>query len=115
LTLAELRALAQLKQPLVRVRGQWVQVNAEEIAAALEFWKRKGQDAASLRDIVRMSVGAVRVPGELAFEGVAAGGWVGDMLARLQGHAAFTELRPPGGFRGELRPYQLRGYSWRYR
>ncbi|HJS57677.1 MAG TPA: DEAD/DEAH box helicase [Vicinamibacteria bacterium] len=112
LTLAELRALARLKLPLVRVRGQWVQVSAEEIAAALEFWRKKGQDAASLRDVVRMSVGAAKTPGGLAFEGVRATGWVGDLLARLQGHAAFTELPAPAGFQGTLRPYQLRGFSW---
>ncbi len=112
LTLAELRALARLKLPLVRVRGQWVQVSAEEIAAALEFWKKKGQDAASLRDVVRMSVGALKTPGGLAFEGVRATGPVGDLLARLHGHAAFTERPAPEAFRGTLRPYQLRGYSW---
>ena len=112
LTLAELRALARLKLPLVRVRGQWVQVSAEEIAAALEFWKKKGQDAASLRDVVRMSVGALKAPGGLAFEGVRATGRVGDLLARLHGHAAFTERPAPEGFRGALRPYQLRGFSW---
>jgi SNF2 family DNA or RNA helicase len=112
LTLAELRALAQLKRPLVRVRGQWVQVSAEEIAAALEFWKKKGQDAASLRDVVRMSVGALKTPGALAFEGVRATGAVGDLLARLHGHAAFAERPAPGGLRAQLRPYQLRGYSW---
>ncbi len=112
LTLAELRALARLKLPLVRVRGQWVQVSAEEIAAALEFWKKKGQDAASLRDVVRMSVGSLPTPGGLAFEGVRATGPVGDLLARLHGHAAFTERPAPAGFHGTLRPYQLRGYSW---
>jgi SNF2 family DNA or RNA helicase len=112
LTLTELRALARLKLPLVRVRGQWVQVSAGEIAAALEFWRKKGQDAASLRDVIRMSVGAVKAPGGLAIEGVSAKGWVGDLLARLHGHTAFTELPAPKGFRGTLRPYQLRGFSW---
>ncbi len=112
LTLAELRALARLKLPLVRVRGQWVQVSAEEIAAALELWKKRGEDAASLREVVRMSVGASKAPGGLAFEGVTATGWVGDLLARLHGHAAFAEVPAPEGFRGTLRPYQLRGFSW---
>jgi len=37
ITLAELRALAALKAPLVQFRGQWVHVNAEEIQAALDF------------------------------------------------------------------------------
>jgi SNF2 family DNA or RNA helicase len=112
LTLSELRVLAELKRPLVRVRGQWVQVTAEEIASALEFWKKKGRDAASLRDLVRLSVGALPPPGGLAFEGVRATGAVGDLLARLHGRAAFTERAAPEGFRGTLRPYQLRGYSW---
>ena len=37
LSLQELRALAKLKAPLVKVRGQWVQMSAEEIQAALDF------------------------------------------------------------------------------
>ena len=36
LSLAELEMLARLKSPLVRVRGQWVELNAEEIQAALD-------------------------------------------------------------------------------
>jgi len=111
LTLAELRELARLKQPLVRVRGLWVHVSAEEIEAALRFWKEKG-GAASVRDVVRMSLGAAEPPGGLAFAGVTATGWVADLLASLQGHAAFEELPPPAELRGTLRPYQVRGYSW---
>src|SRR5262249_33276239 len=42
LTLRELELLARLKSPLVKVRGQWVQVSAEEIQAALDFWKQHG-------------------------------------------------------------------------
>ena len=41
LSLAELQELAELKSPLVKVRGQWVQLNAEEIQAALDFWRKK--------------------------------------------------------------------------
>src|SRR5205085_2075553 len=40
LTLRELETLARLKSPLVKVRGQWVQVRAEELQAALDFWKK---------------------------------------------------------------------------
>ena len=42
LTYEELQALAELKSPLVNVRGKWVTLSAEEINAALEFWKKKG-------------------------------------------------------------------------
>src|SRR3712207_7879556 len=34
------------------------------------------------------------------------------LLNQLQGGAAFETLEPPAGFRGTLRPYQARGYSW---
>jgi SNF2 family DNA or RNA helicase len=112
LTLEELRALAKLKVPLVKIRGQWVQLNAEEIQAALDFWKQRGGARASVRDVVRMALGQAEAPGGLAFEGVDATGWVGDLLARLDGRAAWEQLPVPAGLRGELRPYQARGYSW---
>jgi len=47
LTLAELETLAKLKAPLVKVRGQWVQLTAEEIQAALDYWKKKGTGQAA--------------------------------------------------------------------
>jgi SNF2 family DNA or RNA helicase len=112
LSLRELEALARLKAPLVRVRGQWVQVSADEIQAALAFWKDQQTGQASMRDLVRMALGAAPAPGGLASAGVTATGWVGDFLDQLQGKASFAELPPPGGLRGTLRPYQVRGYSW---
>jgi len=112
LTLQELQTLAGLKMPLVKIRGQWVQIDAEEIQAALDFWKKKAEGEATLRDVVQMALGAQRAHHGIPFEGVKATGWVGDLLARLEGRAAFEELPPPEGFKGSLRPYQKRGYSW---
>jgi SNF2 family DNA or RNA helicase len=112
LSFEELTALAKLKQPLVKVRGQWVQMSAEEIRAALDFWKKKATDQASVREVVRMALGAGKTPGAMAFEGVTATGWIADFLAQLDGRVAFEELLVPSGFQGTLRPYQVRGYSW---
>ena len=112
LTLEELQALAKLKQPLVQVRGQWVQMNAEEIQAALDFWKKKATNQATVREVVRMALGAGQTPGGMGFEGVTADGWIADFLAQLDGRTTFEELSTPQGFQGTLRPYQLRGYSW---
>jgi SNF2 family DNA or RNA helicase len=112
LTLQELETLARLKAPLVRVRGQWVQLSAEEIQAALDFWKKQGDGQAPLRDVVRMALGSAQAPGGIPFEGVTASGWVKDFLAQLEGRATFEELPPPEDFQGTLRPYQVRGYSW---
>ncbi|MGE0824898.1 MAG: DEAD/DEAH box helicase [Candidatus Binatia bacterium] len=109
---AELKALAKLKQPLVRIRGQWVQMSAEEIQAALEFWKQKAANKTALRDIVRVALGAEQTPGGMAFTGVTAEGWIADFLGQLDGRTSFEELPPPEHFHGTLRPYQQRGYSW---
>ncbi|MBI4642858.1 MAG: DEAD/DEAH box helicase [Deltaproteobacteria bacterium] len=112
LSLAELQELAKLKSPLVKVRGQWVQLNAEEIQAALDFWRKKAATGITAREALQMALGGVQTPADLHFAGLAAGGWVGDLLAQLQGQAAFAELPVPDDFCGILRPYQVRGYSW---
>jgi SNF2 family DNA or RNA helicase len=112
LSLKELETLARLKAPLVQVRGQWVQLNADEIQAAIDFWKKRAAGQATVSAVVQMALGQARAPGGLAFGGVTATGWISDFLARLEGRAAFEELPPPEGFHGTLRPYQVRGYSW---
>ena len=112
LTLDELETLASMKVPLVRVRGQWVEVNADDIQDAIEFWKTKGTDEASARDIVKMALGAGDTPDWFDFEGVEAGSWVEELLNRLEGHEDYDEIESPEGFTGVLRPYQVRGYSW---
>jgi len=108
----ELERLARAKQPLVRVRGQWVEVNVEQIHAALDYWKKKAKEEVSAREVVQMAVGAAAPPGGLGFEGVKATGWVGKLIRRLEGNAALEEQSAPDEFQGTLRPYQLRGYSW---
>ena len=108
----ELEALAALKQPLVRVRGQWVEMDAAEIQAAVAFLKKKAPDELRLREIVHMALGAVEEVNGIELLAVEADGWVATLLERLQGGKSFAELIQPQGFSGTLRPYQLRGYSW---
>jgi SNF2 family DNA or RNA helicase len=113
LSYEELQKLAGLKAPLVKMRGQWVQVDPEEIHSILQFWK-KGQGQTTVREVVRMALGGGggTSPGGIPFEGVTAAGWIGDLIAELDGRTPFQELSPPEGFQGMLRPYQVRGYSW---
>jgi SNF2 family DNA or RNA helicase len=112
MSLSELRALAALKVPLVKVRGHWVQVSAEEIRAAIEFLQKKKDSKDTVRDVVRMALGATAETGPLEISGVTATGWVADVLAQLQGQAQFEELQQPRDLTGQLRPYQARGFSW---
>ena len=112
LTLRELEALARMKAPLVRVRGQWVEMSAQEIQAAVDFWKKKGAEEATVRDVIQMALGARDAPQGFGFNGVRAAGWIGKLLKQLDGQAELKELASPRGFSGTLRPYQVRGYSW---
>ncbi len=111
-SLSELRALAALKAPLVKIRGQWVQVSADEIRAAIDFLQKKGRTRDSVREVVRMALGATADTGPLEVSEVTATGWVGNVLAQLQGQAQFEELQQPRELGGTLRPYQARGFSW---
>ena len=109
---AELNTLAKLKAPLVKLRGQWVEVNSADIQAALDFLKKRGSGTATVRDLVRMELGADGQAGPLEVDGVDATGWVAELLDRLEGRAPFEELPQPEQLAGQLRPYQQRGYSW---
>jgi SNF2 family DNA or RNA helicase len=112
ISLAELQELAKLKAPLIRFRGQWVQMTAEEIEAARDFWKEKASGRATVHEIIRMALGAARTPSSIDFEGVRATGWLADLLKQLEEGTPFEELPHPESFQGRLRPYQIRGYSW---
>lgn len=112
LTHEELTELARLKSPLVKIRGQWVQLTAEEIQAACEFWKQKKMTQVSVRDLVRMRLGGSEKVFGIEFGGINAKGWIDEFLRKIEGSAEYEILSPPKGFNGNLRPYQVRGYSW---
>ena len=111
LSLEELETLARLKMPLVRVRGQWVEVNDGEIQEAVDFWKRRAGEA-TVREVIMAHLGAGDIPEWVEPDGVRSSGWVGELLTKLEGQSDFEELASPTGFFGTLRPYQVRGYSW---
>jgi SNF2 family DNA or RNA helicase len=112
LSLEELQRLAKFKTPLVKVRGQWVLLNTEEIQEAIQFWKKKASEQTTLREIVRTALGGGGTLGSIPVEEILASGWIADLLKELDGRIPFRELSQPQDFYGTLRPYQVRGYSW---
>lgn len=110
--LKELKALEDSSVPLVRLRGDWIELSREDMEKALEIAETGLTSTGTLRDIVQMALGSARIPGNFEFEGINATGWVAEFIAQLEGGASFEELEPPDTFKGTLRPYQVRGYSW---
>lgn len=112
LTRQEFEALAAMKVPLVQVRGQWVQLDSEQIEAALRFLETQQQTGQiSLLEAARYSLGE-RNGKELPLDEVVAEGWVAEWLDRLSDRGRLTELPQPKGLNGQLRPYQQFGFSW---
>ena len=113
LSVTELRQLARLKQPLVRVRGQWVELHHGELTAAITAVNKRGAagDVLSAGEVLRSALGLEPGPSDLPVVDVAADGWLGDLLSGAEDRK--LDPKPtPDGFAGELRPYQERGLAW---
>jgi hypothetical protein len=114
-TAAEIRELARLKVPLVRVRGQWVELRPEEVAAAVRLVERApGRSGGTMTaaEVVRVGLGLETVAIGLPVTGVTADGWLGTLLAAGGPDGRPTPRGTPAGFVGALRPYQERGLAW---
>jgi SNF2 family DNA or RNA helicase len=107
----ELEELAKLKMPLVRFRGEWIEIQPEQLQAAIDFLK-KGNDAIPLGQLIRLTLGSDELPAQLPFDGTEGGGWAAQLVENLGGEFKYAELETEPQFAGELRPYQKRGYSW---
>jgi SNF2 family DNA or RNA helicase len=111
---AELAELARLKVPLVRLRGQWVELDEAHLKAALKFLERQQAGTMTAGDALLAGLGAAGPSGpgeEVPLTGVDADGWLGDLLSG-QADRRLPPVTAPAGFAGTLRPYQERGLSW---
>ena len=106
---AELAELARLKVPLVRLRGQWVELDEAHLKAALRFLER--QQAGTMTAADALAAGLGSPGGEVPLVDVDADGWLGDLLSG-QADRRLPPMTAPAGFAGTLRPYQERGLSW---
>ncbi len=112
LTLEELEELAALKTPLVKVRGQWTQIDTEEVKKAISFLEKNQQETMSGHDLLSVALGGEKEEDGVRVHEVELDGWLQELVDRLAGQQPLEELPVPGNFRGELRHYQNRGYSW---
>jgi SNF2-related domain/SNF2 Helicase protein/Helicase conserved C-terminal domain len=109
--LRELQAAADAGREIVRLRGQWVQVNAQDLSGVLARLGRR--DRMSAGQLLRMGLG-MEAPDELGglpVHEVTSTGWLGDVLDEAV-HARIAPVEQPVGFEGTLRPYQARGVGW---
>jgi SNF2 family DNA or RNA helicase len=114
ISLDELEEIARLKQPLVRIRGKWVELNDRDLQAALTVARtkrKKKRKAMTAVELLATAMGTKPLEGiDLPVVDLQASGWLGDML-----NGANTKVGSAprlDGFEAQLRPYQERGLSW---
>lgn len=106
---AELEELARLKTPLVRLRGQWVELDERQLEAALDFLRHPRRGRMTAAEAIRAIVHAG--DDALPLTEVDAGGPLGDLLSG-EADRRLTPMRTPDELDAELRPYQERGLAW---
>jgi SNF2 family DNA or RNA helicase len=105
----DLAELARLKTPLVRLRGRWVELDEEQLAAAMEFLRSGSAGRMTAAQAIRAVVHA----GDHALPLVAveAHGALGDLLSG-EADRRIAPAATPDGIEATLRPYQERGLAW---
>ena len=106
ITRSEWQSIVAAKEGLVRLRGQWMELRGDEVSRLEEYWAAEaGSQTMTVADLLRAEAGSDDL--EVVCEGN-----VGRMLAVLRGTGALEMLDQPAGFAGQLRGYQVRGFSW---
>ncbi len=113
-TAEELTQLAKSKTSLVQVRGEWMQLDPQQVQAALKLVRRHQQSGGALT--MREALGlALAGPSEwegLEIEAVQMDARLDELARRLSRGRTPDRVPQPAGFQGQLRPYQLDGLAW---
>ncbi|MCY3850787.1 MAG: DEAD/DEAH box helicase [Acidimicrobiaceae bacterium] len=111
LSAAEIAQLAAKARPLVRSRGQWVELDKADLAeAAAALAERADKTRLTGADMLRHALGLEGSPlaGGVNIVGE---GWAADLLRSVKNFPDNPTTRPEG-FTGELRNYQADALVW---
>ncbi|MFV2039152.1 MAG: DEAD/DEAH box helicase, partial [Acidimicrobiales bacterium] len=111
LTAADIARLAAEARPLVKSRGQWVELDKVDLAAAAAaLAERADQTKLSGADMLRHALGLEGDPlgGGVSLTG---DGWAAELLRSVSALPEHPDTQPEG-FEGELRSYQADALAW---
>jgi SNF2 family DNA or RNA helicase len=103
----EWRQLVEAKTPLVRFRGQWMELNRDELQEMLTLWEKRHEEEPELTllDLLRLEAEGEDLEWEHDDT-------LEEVLAALQEKSAPEVLSEPEHFQGVLREYQKQGVAW---
>jgi SNF2 domain-containing protein/SNF2 helicase protein/helicase-like protein len=120
LTAAERQQLLSSSEGLVLLRGQWVEVDREQLKQALDHWReleKEHHDGLSFVQGMRLLAGA-SIDEEAvddraaAWSQITAGDSLRNMLEQIRHPSGEKKCQPGRDLRATLRPYQAEGVQW---
>ena len=102
--------LVQAKTPLVKFRGQWMELDQEKMQQMLTFWQTQQAENPELSLLEFMKLTAEE--DETLEIDCDRDGNLSEMLAKLSDKSQLQPVDDPENFQGQLRDYQKRGVSW---
>jgi SNF2 family DNA or RNA helicase len=103
----EWRRLVEARSPLVRFRGQWVELDRDKMQEMLAFWREHGRETPQMgiQELLQRTAtdGAFEVDREDALAG---------MLERLRDQSRLEPIADLPQLKAQLRDYQRRGVAW---
>ena len=109
-TIAEFEQLLAQQSPLVRFKDKWVQIDLDAAKKAQETIARNKTGRLTLGEAFRAAYGLAGDNG-VPVGGLSGADWIGQLLSQVP-DPNMQSLAQPADFKGDLRPYQLRGLQW---
>ena len=105
----EWQQLVNAKTPLVRFRGEWMELDRTQMSQMIQLWRQQEQEEAPVTfgEMLKRMAEAESEMTEFAFDEV-----LQNILNSLRHNKGVRQLEDPPGLDGELRPYQKQGLSW---
>ena len=111
LTAQEFQDLVGRNVPLVRHKGKWIRLDLDATRKAVEFMAKQTPGKTTLADAFRTAFTANKAETGLNVIGLTGTSWIEKLLDQSTVTAP-EDLTQPLAFKGDLRPYQLRGLHW---
>ncbi|MBX3086763.1 MAG: DEAD/DEAH box helicase [Anaerolineae bacterium] len=109
LTPQDFEELVQMKQPFLRLHGQWIALDADQIKTMLEFMQKHPAGKANLLQAMELGTDE---DDKIEIEAPDAEGWLNEALEKLRNPEFAAVPSLPSGLNANLRPYQERGFGW---
>ncbi len=109
----EFDRISDLKVPFIQLRGQWVQVDIQQIKTLSKMKMNKGLNGKiPVGELLRLNLSDEEIIPGISIDTIDNQEAVGNFFGKLFNLSSIEQVDIPQGFIGTLREYQKRGFYW---